>query len=62
MGERAETSSAWSQWLRRHGPAMLLLARQVVPNRADAEDVVQEACLRAFRFFDNQHGPNPKGA
>jgi len=46
MGERAETSSAWSQWLRRHGPAMLLLARQVVPNRADAEDVVQEAFVR----------------
>jgi len=46
MGERAETTGPWSQWLRRHGPAMLLLARQVVPNRADAEDVVQEAFVR----------------
>jgi RNA polymerase sigma-70 factor (ECF subfamily) len=36
----------WSQWLRRHGPAMLLLARQLVPTRADAEDVVQEAFVR----------------
>ena len=36
----------WSQWLGRHGPAMLLLARQVVPVRADAEDVVQEAFVR----------------
>ena len=36
----------WSQWLGRHGPAMLLLARQVVPLRADAEDVVQEAFVR----------------
>lgn len=36
----------WSQWLRRHGPAMLLLARQLVPGRADAEDVVQEAFVR----------------
>jgi RNA polymerase sigma-70 factor, ECF subfamily len=33
----------WSQWLRRHGPPMLLLARQLVETRADAEDVVQEA-------------------
>jgi RNA polymerase sigma-70 factor (ECF subfamily) len=46
MGERAETTSAWSQWLRRHAPAMLLLARQVVPHMADAEDVVQEAFVR----------------
>ena len=36
----------WSQWLHRHGPAMLLLARQLVPTRADAEDVVQEAFVR----------------
>lgn len=36
----------WSQWLARHGPSMLLLARQVVPLRADAEDVVQEAFVR----------------
>ena len=38
--------SEWSQWLGRHGPAVLLLARQIVPARADAEDVVQEAFLR----------------
>ena len=36
----------WSRWLGRHGPAMLLLARQVVPVRGDAEDVVQEAFVR----------------
>lgn len=36
----------WTGWLRRHGPAMLLLARQIVPARADAEDVVQEAFVR----------------
>lgn len=46
MAERAEYPVAWSQWLRRHGPAMLLLARQVVPRKADAEDVVQEAFVR----------------
>jgi RNA polymerase sigma-70 factor (ECF subfamily) len=36
----------WTAWLRRHGPAMLLLARQIVSPRADAEDVVQEAFVR----------------
>ena len=36
----------WSEWLRRHGPPLLLLARQIVPARADAEDVVQEAFVR----------------
>ena len=41
----------WSQWLDRHGPAMLLLARQIVPLRADAEDVVQEAFVR---FWTNR--------
>ena len=33
----------------RHGPAMLLYARQFAPSLADAEDIVQDAFLRAFR-------------
>jgi len=32
------------------------LARWMVRNEADAQDVVQEAYLRAFRFFDGFHG------
>jgi RNA polymerase sigma factor (sigma-70 family) len=40
---------AWQAWLDRHGPGMLLLARQWVTHRADAEDVVQEAFLRFWR-------------
>jgi len=32
------------------------LARWMLRNRADSEDVVQEATLRAFRFFGRFHG------
>jgi len=36
-------------WLDRHGAALVLLARQIVPSRADAEDVVQDAFVRFWR-------------
>ncbi len=39
----------WTAWLDRHIPALILLARQWVPVRADAEDVVQEAFIRFWR-------------
>src|SRR5581483_1000085 len=32
------------------------LARWLLRNRADSDDVVQEATLRAYRFFENFHG------
>ena len=47
----------WQTWLGRHGPGMLLLARQWVPTRADAEDVVQEAFLRFWRARRNENTP-----
>lgn len=34
------------------------LACWLTRDRADAEDVVQEACLRAFKFFAGFHGPD----
>jgi RNA polymerase sigma factor (sigma-70 family) len=36
------------------------LARWILREDAAAEDVVQEASLRAFRFFDRMHGDNPR--
>jgi RNA polymerase sigma-70 factor (ECF subfamily) len=39
----------WAAWLDRHGAALVLLARQRVTSRADAEDVVQEAFVRFWR-------------
>lgn len=39
----------WPAWLTRHGPALVLFARQWTPGPADAEDVVQEAFVRFWR-------------
>jgi RNA polymerase sigma factor (sigma-70 family) len=36
------------------------LARWLTRNEYDAQDVVQESYLRAFRFFDGYHGGEPK--
>lgn len=36
-------------WLDRHGPALVLLARQWVGSHADAEDVVQDAFVGFWR-------------
>lgn len=37
------------QWLNQHGAALLMFARQLVQNHADAEDVVQDAFVRCWR-------------
>ena len=36
------------------------LARWLAGNSADAEDIVQEACLRALRGFDRYAGGNAR--
>jgi RNA polymerase sigma-70 factor (ECF subfamily) len=43
-----------------HLDAAYNFARWLTQDEAGAEDAVQEACLRAFRFFDRQHGDSPK--
>lgn len=45
----AAAADEWAVWLEQHGAALVLLARQWVPSRADAEDVVQEAFVRFWR-------------
>jgi RNA polymerase sigma-70 factor (ECF subfamily) len=43
-----------------HLDAGYALARWLTRNDADAADVVQEACLRAFRYFDGFRGGDAK--
>ena len=35
-----QTDADWQQWYDRHGPALLLYARQVTRSLAEAEDAV----------------------
>ncbi len=43
-----------------HTRAGYNLARWLLRNDHDAEDVLQEAIVRAFRFFDGFNGDNPR--
>jgi len=42
-----------------HLDAAYNLAYWMTRSRADAQDVVQDACLRAFKYFDTFAGDNP---
>ena len=43
-----------------HLDAAYNLARWIAGNEHDAEDIVQESCLRAVKFFDGFRGGNPR--
>ena len=43
-----------------HLDAAFNLARWLVRNPQDAQDIVQEACLRAFKFFGGFQGGDPR--
>ena len=46
---RRGDAAAFETMVRRHGARMLAVARRFVRNEEDAREVVQEACLQAFR-------------
>lgn len=59
MGDAAKLAR-FEQAVLVHLDAGYNLARWLTHDESGAEDAVQEACLRAFRFFEGQHGPSPK--
>ncbi|WP_174641890.1 RNA polymerase sigma factor, partial [Paraburkholderia ribeironis] len=62
--DRAETDAARSRRFQQlalpHLDAAYNLARWLCGNTSDAEDVVQEAFMRAFRFFDTFRGDSAR--
>src|SRR5262245_1021388 len=46
--------------VRPHIAEAFALARWIAGNRADAEDIAQEACLRAFRAIQSFRGDNAR--
>jgi RNA polymerase sigma-70 factor (ECF subfamily) len=58
--ETRPPSDAFDQVVLPHLDAAYNLARWLTRNEHDAEDVVQEAFLRALRFFSGFHGGNAR--
>ncbi len=56
----ADRVGSFEQLVLPHLPAAWNLARWLLRNQHDAEDVMQEATVRAFRFFDGFRGDSPR--
>ncbi len=55
-----DTHLRFEQTVLPHLDAAYNLSRWLTGSEADAEDVTQEACLRALQFFATHHGPNTR--
>jgi RNA polymerase sigma-70 factor (ECF subfamily) len=63
LAQRAPSDSKRARFEREmlpHLDAAYNLARWILKGSDDAQDVTQEAMLRAFRYFDGFHGENAK--
>src|ERR1700677_3395882 len=58
--EESERLRLFEQMVLPHLDAAYNLARWLTSNDHDAQDVVQEACLRAFKFFGSFRGENAR--
>jgi len=57
--DRVARTGRFEQLIMTHLDSAYNLARWLTRNDADAEDVVQEACLRAYKYFDKFQGERP---
>ncbi len=57
---QAQDTIRFEQLVLPHLDGAVNLARWLLRNRADAEDVAQEAMLRAYRFFERFRGGDPR--
>jgi RNA polymerase sigma factor (sigma-70 family) len=55
-----DTHLRFEQTVLPHLDAAYNLSRWLTASEADADDVTQEACLRALRFFSTHHGQNAR--
>jgi len=58
--EEQDKLARFEQWMMPHMDAAYNLARWLAGNHEDAQDVVQDAYLRAFKFFDGFRGGNSR--
>jgi RNA polymerase sigma factor (sigma-70 family) len=58
--DAAQRSARFQQMALPHLDAAFNLARWLCGNPNDAEDIVQDAYIRAFRYFDMFHGENAR--
>jgi RNA polymerase sigma-70 factor (ECF subfamily) len=58
--ENQQKQARFEELMMPHLDAAYNLARWLTRNEHDARDVVQEAFLRAFKFFDGFHGTNSR--
>jgi RNA polymerase sigma-70 factor (ECF subfamily) len=53
----APQDTAWRDLLHRHGPVLLLYARQIAVRQADAEDALQEGFIRFWHHREEAKDP-----
>ncbi len=60
MSKGRSKNSLFEETVLPHLDAAYNLARWIMNNDQDAEDMVQEACLRAYKYFLGFHGTNSR--
>jgi RNA polymerase sigma-70 factor (ECF subfamily) len=60
MSAGSSSREAWKQYVLPELEVLLRVARSLTPSTADAEDLVQDTLLRAFRGIDSFDGRHPR--